>query len=103
MFDPLSPIYSELQRLQINEITPSFRETVQIRQFATAVTQNILDLEGRTWGSKLLRILFLIKLASLTILRSIWKNFFLNFFKIKENFKKSTVTAQQILSDNIYH
>ena len=66
MFDPLSPIYSELQRLQISEFT---QLTVQIRQFVTAVTRNISDLEGRTRRSKLLRMLFLVKLGSLTILR----------------------------------
>ena len=31
--------------MQISVITPFFRETVQIREFATAITQNISDLE----------------------------------------------------------
>ena len=79
MVDPLSPIYSELWRLQIHE-------------FATVVTQNIPDLQGRPWRSKLLRMPFLVRLVSLTILWLIWWNFFFsNYFQIMENFNKSTI------------
>ena len=46
MFDP---IYFELQRLQISEITPFFREreTVQIHEFASAIgTSEYIRLRG---------------------------------------------------------
>ena len=88
MVDPISPIYSELQRLQIHEIAPcancteiAHGQTMQIREFATAATRNISDLdlfrileglEGQPWRSKLLKMSCLVKLESLTILRSIW-------------------------------
>ena len=75
--------------MQITEITPFFREMVKIRIFETAATQNISDLEGQTWRSKLLRMLFLVNLGSLTILRSIDGTFFKFFFKIMENKKKT--------------
>ena len=42
---------------------------LQIREFSIAVTQNILDLEGRSWRSKLLRMLCFVKFRSLKILR----------------------------------
>ena len=103
LFDPLSPIYSELLLHRfLHRLFAPWR-TVQFREFETAVTQNISDLEGQTWRSKFLRMLFLVKLASLTILRWIWWNFFFNFFKIMENFKKSTVTfvPQQLRFDNM--
>ena len=71
-YNSFSPIYSELQLLQI-------------REFTAAVTQNISDLEGRLWRSKLLRMSFLVRLGSLTILRSIRCNFFfLNNGKCKK-------------------
>ena len=59
MVDPLSSINSELQLLQIYI-------------FATAETQNKSDLEGRPWISKLLRMAFSARLASLSIICSIW-------------------------------
>ena len=57
MVDTLSLIYSELQRLEIHEFVPfcrDFEESVQIRKFATTVTENISDLEGRLWRSNYL-------------------------------------------------
>ena len=57
MVDTMAHIF-ELQRLQIYECS-SFKETLQIREFVTAVTHNISDLEGRPWKSKLLRMPFL--------------------------------------------
>ena len=59
MVDSLSLIYSELWRLQILKFQQEFwvtwsnrdltNETVQIREFETAKTQNILDLENQPW------------------------------------------------------
>ena len=45
MVDPRSPIYSELQWLQIHEYVPFFKQNKElIREFSTVVTQNISDL-----------------------------------------------------------
>ena len=79
MVDPLSQIYSELQRLEIHEFVPfcrDFEESVQIREFASAVTQNKSVIDGRPWRSKLHRMSFSVRLGSLTILTSIWWNIF---------------------------
>ena len=68
--DLLSLIYFELQLLQIHEFSPFLQVTLQngeIREFATTKTRNISDLEGR----------LLFRLVSLTILWSLWWNFFL--------------------------
>ena len=75
----LSPIYSELQRLKIHEFQGDLKkliQTMRIREFVTAVTRSISDLKGRPWKSKTLRMPYLVRLRSLTILRSIWWNFF---------------------------
>ena len=68
MDDPLGPICSEFRQLQIHKFAPFFRVTigtVQIREFATGVTQNVSKLENKLWRSKLLRIPFLVRLGSL--------------------------------------
>ena len=43
----------------------------EIREFATAIAQNISDLEGQPWKSKLLRMPFLVRIGSLTIFISL--------------------------------
>ena len=45
------------------------QEIVQIREFATAISQNISDLEGQSCKSKLLRMPFLVRLGWLKVLR----------------------------------
>ena len=55
MVEPLSSIDFELERLQFNE-------------FATTVTQNISELDFRPQRSKMFRMSFLVRVASLTIL-----------------------------------
>ena len=50
-------------------ISGQLEEMVQIREFATAIAQNIFDLEGQPWISKLLRMSFLVRLGSLIVLR----------------------------------
>ena len=57
---------------------------MQIREIATAVTQNILDLESQTWRSKLLKMPFLVNLGSLTILISVCWKFLLNNGKFQK-------------------
>ena len=42
---------------------------LQIREFVTALALNIFDLEGESWKYKLLRMPFLVRLESLTVLR----------------------------------
>ena len=70
MADPLSLIYFELWRLQIPEFPGSLKneDMVQILEFATAIAQNISDLKGQPYESKLLRMPFLVRLGSLTVL-----------------------------------
>ena len=56
MTDPLSLIYSELWWLQIPEFPGNLEDMMQIREFATAIAQNISDLESQPWKSKLFRL-----------------------------------------------
>ena len=49
MVDPLSLIYSQLWWLQISEFMGNLNFFVQIREFATALAQNISNLEGQPW------------------------------------------------------
>ena len=79
MVDHLWPIYSELQLMQIHEFAQILQNPyrkVQIREFPTAVTQNISDLKCRPWRLNLPIMLFLEILGSFMILWSIWWNFF---------------------------
>ena len=68
MVDSLSPIYSELWHLQIPEFALFSNSLVtvssgyhEIREFATALTQNISDLESQPWKSKLFRMRFSVR------------------------------------------
>ena len=68
MVDSLNPIYSELWWLQIPEfalfrnsqvtVSSSYRK---IREFATAITQIISDLENQPLKSKLFRMLYSVR------------------------------------------
>jgi len=61
-----SDIFMAVANLQISGYP---EETVLIREFATAITQNISDLDGQLCKSKLLRMPFLVRLGSSTVLR----------------------------------
>ena len=74
-------------------------QRLQIREFASAVTENIFDLQGRTWRSKFLRMQVLVRWGRLMIGRSIWWNFFLYFVQVIEN-KNYKITVSFFL--NIY-
>ena len=69
IIEPKTKIYSELWRLQIHEFVPFLQVTLDIREFTTVKAQNISDLEDQPWKSKLLRMPFLVRLESLTVLR----------------------------------
>ena len=51
MVDPLSPIYSVA--VANSRICTVFTGYPEIREFATAITQNISDLESQPWKSRL--------------------------------------------------
>ena len=50
MVDPLDPIYSELCGCKFPNLHRFFRFP-EVREFATAITQNISDLESQSWIS----------------------------------------------------
>ena len=52
-----------------SRISVQHEEIVQICEFATAITQNLSDLDCQPWISKLLKMTFLVRLGSLTVLR----------------------------------
>ena len=52
-----------------SRICTIFLSHPEIREFETAITQNISDLECQPWKSKLLRMSFLVRLGSLKIIR----------------------------------
>ena len=78
--------------MNLHRSAGQLEESVQIHEFATAVTQNISEIEGQPWISKLLRISFSVRLKSYTILRSIWWNFSVQFFLNNGKFQIKTDT-----------